>query len=147
MENASGTKYSYNSVSNKKIVNLELNENTVSSADSTKPGTELIVGGWTVLQGGISKFLWSVDGKNWYDCKSNLTSCSQTVLSAASGMMGGAYTYTTVDGTNGQYSIIIDLKGYAGQTVNVQIAAVPENGDGTTICVLSSINGVTVSGK
>lgn len=145
MENASGTKYSYNSVSNKKMVNLELNENTVSSADSTKPGTELIVGGWTVLQGGISKFLWSVDGKNWYDCKANLTSCSQTVLSAASGMMGGAYTYTTVDGTNGQYSIIIDLKGYAGQTVNVQIAAVLENGDGTTICVLSSINGVTVS--
>ena len=146
-QDENGKKYSYNSVSNKKLTNLELNESTVNSANAANPGTELIIGGWTVLQGGISKFLWSVDGKNWYDCKANLTSCSQTVLSAASGMMGGAYTYTTVDGTNGQYSIIIDLKDYAGQTVNVQIAAVPASGDGTTICVLSSINGVTVSGK
>ena len=133
---ANGNKNSYNSVSVKGVTEKNLNE-TVT--------TTLSVGGWCPVESGTSKYLWSVDGKNWYECGLSATQSGTTVLNAASGMMSGAYTFTETDGTNGQYSITINLSAYAGQTVDVRIAAVPADSDGSAICVLTSINGVTVS--
>ena len=136
LADANGNKYSYNSISNKGITEKNLNE--------TLSGTTLSVGGWCPIEGGASKYLWSVDGQNWYDCGGNPSQSGSGILSAASGMMSGAYTFTEADGVKGQYAITIDLSAYAGQTVDVRIAAAPV-GSSDTLCVLTSINGVTVS--
>ena len=130
-------KYAYNSVSNKGITERSFN----AAATST-----LTVAGWCPVQGGISKFMWSVDGKVWYECTASTSQSGSTVLNAASGQMGGAYTFTEADGTKGQYNITIDLSEYVGQTVDVRIAAIPE-GNTDQICVFTSINGITVSGN
>ena len=61
--------------------------------------------------------------------------------------MSGTYAYTEADGVNGLYAITMDLSAYAGQTVDVRIAAVPEGSEGKVLCILTSLNGVTVSGK
>ena len=135
---ASGKNYGYNSIAGKGITEKNLNL-TVE--------TTLSVGGWCPVQGGVSKFLWSVDGKTWYECEGTLSNCDTNVLSAATGQMSGTYAYTEADGVNGLYAITMDLSAYAGQTVDVRIAAVPEGSEGNVLCILTSLNGVTVSGK
>lgn len=136
VDKINGVSNSYNSISNKGITEKFLNE-TIS-------GTALTVMGWCPVQGSVSKYMWSVDGKNWYECTATTGQSSSTVLSAASGQMGGAYTFTEADGAKGQYNITIDLSTYVGQTVDVFIAAIPE-GSTNELCIFTSINGVTVS--
>ncbi len=136
VDKINGVSNGYNSVSTKGITEKDLNE--------TLSGTTLTVIGWCPIEGGASKYMWSVDGKNWYECGGTPSQSGTTVLNAASGQMGGAYTFTEADGAKGQYTINIDLSEYAGQTVDVFIAAIPE-GSTEEICVLTSINGVTVS--
>ena len=136
-DSTNGKFYSFNSVSNKGIVEKNLNETI---------GTTLNIKGWCPLEGGISKYMWSVDGKTWYQCGGTPTNNGSSVLSAASGQMSGAYTYTETDGINGGFSggLTIDLSAFAGQTVDVRIAAIPE-GSTNELCVLVSLNGLTVT--
>ena len=130
-----GVQGGYNSVSTKGITEKDVNE-TVGKSFSIK--------GWCPIEGGASKYVWSVDGKTWYDCGGTPSQSGEGVLYAATGQMGGAYTFTASDGVKGQYSITIDLSAYVGQTVDVRIAAVPA-GSTDTLCILTTINGLTVS--
>ena len=132
---ANGVKYAYNSVSSKGI--------TERSLDATC-GTTLSIGGWCPVEGGTEKYMWSVDGKTWYECTATTSQSGTTVLNAASGQMSGAYTFTEADGVKGQYNLSINLSAYAGQTVDVRIAAIPA-GSTNELCVLTVINGVTVA--
>ncbi len=136
VDTINGSKNSYNSVSNKGITERDLNATIV---------TKLTIGGWCPVQGGTDKYMWSVDGKTWYECTASTNQSGSNVLSAASGQMSGDYTFTEADGVKGQYSITIDLSEYVGQTVDVRIGAIPADGEENTICVFTSINGVTVS--
>ena len=133
-EKINGTSVNYNSVSNKGITEFNLNE--------TLTGTTLTVAGWCPVEGGTSKYMWSIDGKTWYQCggtPSNTTS----VLSAASGQMSGAYTFTDADGVGGRFNLSIDLSDYKGQTVDVRIASIPV-GSTNSLAVLTVINDVIV---
>ena len=132
---ASGNKYSYNSISNKGITEKNLNE-TIGSA--------LSIAGWCPVQGGTVKYVWSVDGKTWHDFGGTINDRT-SILGPASTQMSNSYTFTEVDSKNSGFNITADLSEYAGQTVDVRIASVPVEGDGNTLCVLTSINGITVS--
>ena len=129
-----GNKCAYNSISNKGIVEYNYNATV---------GTAMSVGGWCPLEGGTEKYVWSIDGKTWYDCGGSTSQSGSNVLNAASGQMGGAYTFSEADGVKGQYNITFDLSAYVGQTVDIRIAAIP-NESINEICVLTVINGVTV---
>lgn len=132
---ANNNKYGYNSVSSKGITEKDLNE--------TLSGKTLSVGGWCPVQGGTEKYMWSVDGKNRYECGKTLHQSGDKVLSAANDMMSGAYAFTEADGAKGQYSITSTSR-ITRQTVDVRIAAIP-TGSTDEICVFTSINGVIVA--
>ena len=134
-EKINGTSVNYNSVSNKGITEFNLNE--------TLTGTTLTVGGWCPVEGGTSKYMWSIDGKTWYQCPGTPTDTT-SVLSAASGQMSGAYTFNEADGVGGRFNLSIDLSDYKGQTVDVRIASIPV-GSTNSLAVLTVINNVTVS--
>ena len=45
-------------------------------------------------------------GKTWYDCKGSASQSSANILSAASSMMSGAYTFIESDGIKSQYNLL-----------------------------------------
>ena len=93
------------------------------------------IGGWCSVDGGISKYVWSVDGINWHDVDLTLvtgdyvrdvTGSEVTAVPTAAQSYAGK-TFTDLEGavTNARFVIHIDLSEYAGSTVSVTFAAVP----------------------
>lgn len=139
--------------------------NSVSGIDifdyhkTTINGSKLVFSGWTVVEGGIEKYVWSVDGKNWYDtepCGRELGDASQTHLDLASAWFLGGYKFADAERSfkNAVYQsptglgdatkgICADLAEYEGQTVNVTFAAIPAS-DTTSLCLIAQVKGVTV---
>ncbi len=136
------------------VPQIKYNQNAVSKDDVNKYGSNIIFSGWAVVEGGISKYVWSVDGgKTWHDASlSGLTAlgtANDAVLTAASERANFAATFTAADATNANfqgsahYGIKADLSAYAGQTVNLTFAAVPAAAEDTLI-LLYHLEGVTV---
>jgi hypothetical protein len=103
---------------------------------------------------GVEKYMWSADGgKTWTECKLHGMS-DFAVLSETSGIIKVADRYfNDPNYSSYQYSakasyqtggIAADLSAFAGQTVNVTIAAVPLN-DPDGLCLLAHIKNVTVT--
>ena len=119
----------------------------------------LVLSGWCVVDGGVAKYVWSADGgKTWNDVDlriyPSLSNASQEVINAANNYLGTAFEASQI--TNAMFQgaanledllkvagIAADLSGYAGQTVDVTFAAVPEAAQ-DTLCVIVHITGVEV---
>jgi hypothetical protein len=131
---------------------FEYNENTLS-------GGKLVFTGWSVIDGGVSKYVWSADGgKTWHDVvlhnKNSIDAASQAHLDGVRSRIGESLSSSSVANAVYQGSvgladpskcpgIAADLSNYAGQKVNVILAAVPAKAP-TTLCVLHYVKGVTV---
>ena len=120
----------------------------------------LVFSGWSVVDGGISKYVYSADyGKTWHDVKYYGTTGASSVdnshayVKTAQNQLGGV-TFSSNSGKNSGYQcavgtgvdcagIAADLSKYAGQSVDVTFAAVPVK-DTSTLVVLDFIEDVFV---
>ena len=148
---ASYSKRGGNSVSG--IDTFDLNATTIN-------GSQLIFSGWTVVEGGIEKYVWSVDGKTWHDaelCGRELGKASKDHLNLASAWFLGGYQFTDPDSSyinavyqsptglgNDTKGLSADLSDYAGQTVDVIFAAVPA-GESNSLCLIAHVKGIEVA--
>ena len=127
---------------------------------TTYDGTYLVISGWTVIDGGVEKYVWSADGgKTWNDCvgfKTTVGPVSNDHLTNASrriGKEGANSPFTTDDDkVNGLYQglnslnpkgIAADLKDYVGKTAHVIFAAVPAKAT-DTLCLIAYVTDVKV---
>ena len=124
---------------------------------ATVDGGKLAIAGWAVARGGIKTYMWSADGgKTWQECSLYNRSAFGTltensgIANAANGFFAGSYDAMehpekiVFQGAEGTPSgVCADLAAYAGQTVDVVFAIVPnEAPDG--LCILTVVTGVTV---
>ena len=121
----------------------------------------LVFSGWTVVDGGIEKFVWSVDGLNWYDAvfnrmdklgdigdahiKATETYTGSAVTDRVNSVKGGGYqgNINLTDPEDRARGLACDLSAYMGETVNVRFAAVPKNAPGE-LCLIAYVKGVEV---
>ncbi len=136
----------------------------VYSLNSTTVGNSLVyITGWTVVEGGFSKIVWSADGgKTWNDATfHNLTKFGNggnDHITVAQGRLNNTYTFVnpqasytgiTYQGTKYAYyseagaGVAADLTAYIGQTVDVTFAAIP-NSDPNGLCYITHILNVEV---
>lgn len=127
---------------------------------STFEGAHLVFSGWTVVEGGISKYVWSADGgKTWHDVeffrKDGIMKGQDAHVTTAAKRLG-EYTFKDVEasklnviyqcsagaGVNAQ-GLSAHLTDYVGKTVNVTFAAVPAKEE-NTLCLIAHVIGVKV---
>ena len=128
--------------------------NSQASAGSSAGGMGKVLGvtvskdltfsakGWCGVNGGIEKYVYSVDGgKTWKDCSGAFGISSQAIINAAAYKAGSdGYMFddpeaTKIGGAFQGAGLIFDLSDYEGQTVTVILAAVPKN-DTKTLALL-----------
>ena len=115
----------------------------------------LAIAGWTVIDKGVEKYMWSVDGgKTWHECVLYNTKSFATVT-ASNGIIGVAnnlfgYDYLEYQANsiyqgseNLSSGISAHLTDYIGETVNVIFAAVPKT-DTDSLCLIAYIKDVRV---
>ncbi len=109
---------------------------------------KLSVAGWVMVHGGVGTYMWSADGgKSWheagYDLQKGFGTANETMVSIANRSLGKTdfdqYTANAVFQANPIYA---DLSAYAGQTVDVIFAVMPQNDEGA-LCVIAYISGVS----
>ena len=130
---------------------------------TTLANNRLAIAGWTVVEGGFEKIVWSADGgKTWHEValrgKDSFISGDGSHITAAETRLNNTYTFVdknaSVAGcryqgnrantfTEDTQGIEADLSAYAGQTVNVTFAAVPK-GQPNSLCYIAHITGVQV---
>ena len=130
---------------------------------TTLANNRLAIAGWTVVEGGFSKIVWSADGgKTWNEAtlrgKDSFINGDSSHIAAAETRLNNTYTFVdksaSVAGcryqgnrsdtyTEDTQGVEADLSAYAGQTVNVTFAAVP-NGQPDSLCYIVHITGVKV---
>ncbi len=142
---------------------LVYNNKTIADAKYDNPtryeGTNLVISGWTVIDGGVSGYVYSVDGgKTWQECsgyKLTPSAVSDNHLTNAANRISKSDNspFTTADDkTYGLYQgldslnpkgITADLSAYVGKTVHVIFAAVPAQAT-DTLCFIAYVTGVKV---
>ncbi len=125
----------------------------------TTSDLRIVFAGWSLVYGGAQKYVWSVDGKTWYDVELYNKSSIET---AGSGMIkyaneGCGKTDFELYAANSNYQgntsgpdtasgLAADLSDYVGQTVNVTFAVVPVT-EPNALCILAHITGIEVSAE
>ncbi len=110
--------------------------------------------GWTVVDGGVEKYVWSADGgKTWQDAElwliGSIGSGAGTAHYNVVQKKIGAYSFSASSNLNSTYQhnggggLMANLSAYTGQTVNVVFAAVPKNAP-DTICLITCVQHVKV---
>ena len=131
-----------------KQASLKMGPVKIAHNSTTLSGTYLFtITGWNVVQGNIERYVWSVDGgKTWNDASVKLIQAGDAIRNAASGICGKTLTAEdAADGViSGNRGVAADLTAYAGQTVDITIAAVPKD-DPMGLCLVLYATGVTVS--
>ena len=130
---------------------------------TTLANNRLAIAGFTVVEGGFDKIVWSADGgKTWHEAtlrgKDSFIDGSGDHITHAEGRLNNTYTFVdrsaSVKGcryqgnrsdtyTEDTQGVEADLSAYAGQTVNVTFAAVPK-GQPNSLCYIVHITGVQV---
>ena len=130
---------------------------------TTLDGGLLVFSGWTVVDGGIEKFVWSVDGITWYDAVlhqiSDLGNLGQphiiatqsytgsTVIDLDNAIKGGGYqgNVSVTNPADRAKGLACELLKVAsvGDKVNVRFAAVPKS-DPTQLCLIAYVKNVEV---
>ncbi|MBQ8409420.1 MAG: hypothetical protein IJY39_11230 [Clostridia bacterium] len=128
--------------------------------DTTFEGAHLVFSGWSVVEGGVAKYVWSADGgKTWHDVEffrkdGIMKGQDAHVITAAKRI--GDYTFKDAEasklnviyqcsagaGKNAQ-GLSAHLTDYIGKTVNVTFAAVPAKEE-NTLCLIAHVTGVKV---
>ena len=101
--------------------------------------TKLTVDGWLGLTGGVSKYIWTVDGEVWYDAGPGVD--GEPAPNHFAGMED-ATIHALFKGSN---ALVADLSAYKWQTVDVTFAAVSK-ADPSKIATFLTIKGVKVPG-
>ena len=96
--------------------------------------------GWCAVDGGVSKYVWSIDGQNWYDVggvENVKTPSSLTIAETAQIHSGKTFASLTASSVNAQFQtapgIYLDLSEYNGKIVDVLFAAVPASDTDTLV--------------
>ena len=129
--------------------------------DTTFEGGHLVFSGWSVIEGGVEKYVWSADGgKTWHDVeffrKDDIADGQDAHLTAAAKYIGNNYTFKNREasklnviyqcsagaGKNAQ-GLSACLIDYVGKTVNVTFAAVPKE-EQNSLCLIAHVIGVKV---
>ena len=106
--------------------------------------------GWAIVEGGIEKYMWSVDGgKTWSDvfAESELTSGAANVpLEQKADWYDGVNTVETNDplGNNCVFDVTIDLSAYVGEALDLILVAKPAGSD--ALCPVGRVDNVAVYG-
>ena len=143
IDSINGNTVSLNSYKRKSVISI------YRGASVTKNMT-LYLEGWAAAEGGINKYVWSADGgKTWNDCIGLDTLAEATDDIVKNAFAATGYAYGEADKKNGKFQktnggLTIDLSAYEGQTVNVTLAAVPEN-DTSTLLLLYQFENVNCS--
>ena len=105
--------------------------------------------GWCAIDGGVQKYVWSVDGVTWYDVGNTeniKTPTSDVIVTTGQTYSGMTFEDLNAAKTNAQFQtgsgIYIDLSSFKGETVDVMFAAVPVN-EAFDKIVLFTFNSVT----
>lgn len=133
---------------------LKLGPTVIMHNASTVEGTFILCfAGWTVVDSGIEKYVWSADGgKTWHDAslynKTGYGDPGDAIKDAANKRaekdLSAYYTGTTFQGASGSPSgVAADLSDYKGKTVNVTFAAIPKD-DPKGLCLVLQVNVVHV---
>ncbi len=156
---ASGQTFTYGD----QMVVINYSENAVADPAATedfadKDGAHIVLGGWCVVENGVSKYVWSVDdGKTWHEAavhgrSDGLGTASQAVLSGATSRIQNKFTFTAKDAANSNFQgasgknptgLWIDLSDYAGKTVNLLVATVSAANE-KTLCPMVCLSNVKV---
>lgn len=142
------------------LVTVNYNGNTIAASDVNNcvshNGPYLVLSGWTMVQGGISKYVWSADGgKTWNDIEMfgrTIDKGSSAMIDGAINRVKNAFTFTENDTKNVSYQgadalapkgIAANLEKYAGRTIDIVFAAIPAK-DEKTLCPFICVKNVTV---
>lgn len=142
------------------IVSVNYNGTAIAGTDvpnyASHEGHYLVLSGWAMVQGGVSKYVWSADGgKTWNDVElfgRTIDVGSSAMISGATSRVNNVFTFTENDTKNVSFQgasavtpkgIAANLKDYAGKTVDVVFAAVPVKNE-KTLCAFISVKNVTV---
>ena len=155
---------------NKSPIYFFYNGTTISSTEmenwATHSGPYLAISGWAVVDGGVSKYVYSIDGgKTWLDCETygrSIGNVPEGFLENAAKRIGykdannnliSGHPFTSDDDTtNGLFSglnalnprgIAANLSGHEGEVVHVLFAAVPSK-DTSSLCLIAYIGAVEV---
>jgi hypothetical protein len=126
---------------------------------TTTSDCRLVFAGWSLVWGGIEKYVWSADeGKTWNDIelykRDRINTASEGMCKHPANLFGNsaeqwqkyAENSSYQGSTNGPgtaYGLAADLTEYLGQTVNVTFAAVCKE-EPDTLCILAHVNGIEV---
>ena len=141
---------------------LAYNNIPIASADTDNnvntPGHYLVFSGWALVRSGTQKFVWSADGgMTWNDTElyavDSIANVSDNIM-VSDRIKGLGYTFSKeADGANCRFQapsdmsvvkgLAANLQDYAGKTVDVIFAAVP-NAAADTLCVITVVSGVQV---
>ena len=111
--------------------------------------TTIKASGWAIVQGGVNKYVWSVDyGKTWNNCSGTVANGTVDKTQRAAWYDGKAdntdETATTLSKNMVFTNIAADLSDYVGKTVDVIFAARPTNSD--AMCPVARVDNVAVYG-
>lgn len=121
----------------------------------TADNAYLAIAGWTVIDKGVSKYMWSADdGKTWNECvlfgrdSFATVNAGNGIIAVANNMFGYDYleyqANSIYQGSEGSASgISAHLTDFIGKTVNVIFAAVPET-ETDSLCLIAYIKNVRV---
>ena len=122
---------SFNSIASPVNSYSKTNAPRVHSGVTVSSNLTITLRGWSVVEGGIKNYVWSVDGgKTWnvISGSSNLGKANDAMLNNVVSANKVAFSDTEATKVNGSFQssgLVIDLSAYAGQTVDVILAAVP----------------------
>ena len=113
----------------------------------------IAMAGWCIVGGGVSKYVWSADGGHtWQDCgnQNSLTEMPESVIDVAK-WLSTSTGYENVEASlkNSSFQgggLKIDLSAYAGQTVDVVVAAVPTE-EPDSYCLLYRFKDIAIPAK
>lgn len=132
---------------------------------TTIGGSKVVISGWTVVEGGFDRIVWSADGgKTWQTAalyqRDSFGNGSATHIEVSEGRLNNSYTFADINNsvagctyqgtlsTSGYnantHGVAADLTQYIGQTVNVTFAAVPK-GQPNSLCYIAHLTGVQVT--
>ena len=118
---------------------------TTNSGITVNDDCTVSVKGWCAVDGGVSKYVWSIDGGNtWYEIVDTGSNISTTTSDAipTTGQAYSGMTFSDLEGakTNASFNTPIDLSAYEKQTVNLILAAVPVVNEDVKILIFTVNN-------
>ena len=117
----------------------------------------LVISGWSLVHGGIEKYVWSADGgKTWHDIElyglTKISTAGASMVGYANDKCGKSDFDLYAEKSSYQGSLAghstcnglgANLSEFEGETVSVTFAAVPAT-DTNSLCILAHITGVKV---